>query len=262
MTDEERQLLEELADRIRKAPASQVDRDADDLIRRNIGARPDALYILTQTVLIQEMALEQAKQKIGDLSEELKRQQPPVSFLGKPAPQAPASGYRASSYQSSYTPPAQTPPPLPQYPQQPPVAQQPQYLQQPSGFSGFLHNAAQTAAGIVAGEVAFSAISSLFGRHEGYSGGYYGGGGGGFLGGGGGNVISPVSETIINNNYYEGERHAEHADPDRAARDSGDNARDDSADSAADDDSDDAGSDANRSDTDSSSDDGGSDSGE
>lgn len=256
MTDQERQLLEELADRIRKAPPSQVDRDADDLIKRSIGSRPDALYLLTQTVLIQEMALNQAKQQLDDL----KRQQPSASFLGNAAPPAGTgygrtsgsesrpqqpSGYRASTYQSGYVPPAAppaatTPPPLPQNtaPQYgAPQYGAPQYAPPQSGFSSFLHNAAQTAAGIVAGEVAFSAISSLFG-HGG--GGYYGGGGfggSGFLGGGGGSVISPVSETIINNtyndtyndtnNYRDENRGSEHGDrssaPDRLAADDSDN---------------------------------------
>ena len=63
-------------------------------------------------------------------------------------------------------------------------------------FSGFLRNAATTAAGVVAGEVAFSALSGIFGHH---SGGGFMGGGSGFLGGASG--ISPGSETIINNYY-------------------------------------------------------------
>ncbi len=208
MTDEERQLIQGLADRIRNAPAPQIDRDADNLIRQSIGARPDALYVLTQTVLIQEMALNQAKAQI----EQLKTQpsQPPASFLGnKPAPAPPEnqgrsfggetraqqpSGYQASTYRTGYQAPPAAPPPLPQ--QYVVVEQEPQ----PSGgrFSGFLHNAAQTAAGVVAGEVAFSALSSIFGHHGG-GGGFFGGGEGGYYG----SPISPGSETIINN-YYEG----------------------------------------------------------
>ncbi|MGD1073203.1 MAG: DUF2076 domain-containing protein [Bryobacteraceae bacterium] len=179
MTDQERQMIEELARRIQSAPAPQVDREADDLIRRSIGARPDALYILTQTVLIQEMALNQARAQIDDLKRQAAQPQPGTSFLG-------------SSYQGGNAP---QPPPLP--PQYGGPQYDPQYQPPPSGgrFSSFLHNAAQTAAGVVAGEVAFSALSSLFGGHQG---GFYGGGSG-FLGGGGG--ISPGSETIINNYY-------------------------------------------------------------
>jgi hypothetical protein len=193
MTDEERQLIQTLADHVKSAPAAQVDRDADNLIRGTIGARPDALYILTQTVLIQEMALNQAKQQI----EQLKQQaaQPPANFLpGNAAPpqQQQPSGYRSGGYQgSSYQRSDSAPPPAPP---------QPQYVPDPvpSGgrFSSFLHNAAQTAAGVVAGEVAFSALSSIFGGH--------GAGGGGFFGGGG-YGISPGSETIINN-YYDDDR--------------------------------------------------------
>jgi hypothetical protein len=179
MTDQERQMIEELTRRIQSAPAPQVDREADDLIRRGIGARPDALYILTQTVLIQEMALNQAKAQIDELQRHAAQPQPGGSFLG-------------SSYQGGNAP---QPPPLP--PQYAAPQYEPQYAPPPSGgrFSNFLHSAVQTAAGVVAGEVAFSALSSLFGGHQG--GGFYGGGG--FLGGGGG--ISPGSETIINNYY-------------------------------------------------------------
>jgi uncharacterized protein len=197
MTDQERQMIEELARRIQSAPAPRVDGDADDLIRRTIGTRPDALYILTQTVLIQEMALNQAKAQIDELKQRAPQAQPGTSFLGgnQPGSQpARSGGYQGSSYQRGS---AQQPPALPaQYAQQ---YAEPQYAPAQTGgrFSGFLQNAAQTAAGVVAGELAFSALSSIFGGHRG---GFYEGSG--FLGGGG---VSPGSETIINN-YYEDDR--------------------------------------------------------
>ena len=80
MTDEERQLIQTLADHVKSAPVQQVDRDADALIRQTIGARPDALYILTQTVLVQEMALNQAKQQIEQLKHS-PRSRPRTFFL-------------------------------------------------------------------------------------------------------------------------------------------------------------------------------------
>lgn len=168
MTEQEQQLISGLAERIRNAPPPQVDRDADELIRRTIGARPDSLYILTQTVLIQEMALNQAKAQLEQLRQQGAPQQQ-GSFLQP-------GGYPAQArYQDSgYAPP---PPPS------------------GGGFSGFLHNAATTAAGVIAGEIAFDSLASIFGHHGG--GGFFGGGGGGFFGGGGG--VSPGSETIINN---------------------------------------------------------------
>jgi hypothetical protein len=194
MTAQEQQLISSLAERIKNAPAPEIDRDAYDLILHTIGTRPDALYILTQTVLLQEMALSQAKAQIDDLKNQQLQSQPApqrqANFLpnqggdwGRDSRlQQPSGGYQGSGYAgSSYAAP---PPP----PQPPPSG---------GGFSGFLHNAAQTAAGVIAGEVAFDALSSLFGHR----GGFFGGGGGGFFGGG----VSPGSETIINN-YYEDDR--------------------------------------------------------
>lgn len=168
MTDQERQLLQSLIQRVQNAPPPQIDPEAADLIRRGLGTRPDALYILAQSVLLQEIALNQA------------RSQSP-GFLGNQGGGYQSGGYQGSGYQGGAYQSGG-------YPNAP----QPDPPQQRSGFSGFLHNAAQTAAGIVAGEVAFSAISSIFGHHGG--GGF--GGGSGFLGSGGG-------ETIVNN-YYEG----------------------------------------------------------
>ena len=151
MTDQEQTLISDLADRIRSTPPPAIDRDADNLIRRTIGVRPDALYVLTQIVIMQQAALNRAQNQIEEMQQG----------------QRPTGG--GSFLQSGYAPP---PPPPPQY-----------YAPQQSGLSGFLHNAAQTAAGVFAGELAFESLSSLFGHHG-------GGGGGSFLeGGGGGNYL-------------------------------------------------------------------------
>jgi uncharacterized protein len=181
MTEQEKQLISQLADRIRSAPAPQIDRDAYDLILHTIGTRPDALYILTQTVLIQQMALDQAKTQMDQLQRQQASQPAPQQGGFLPGPQGgySGSGYAGQGYSNSgYDAPA--PPPQ---------------AQTGGRFSNFLHNAATTAAGVIAGEVAFDALSSIFGHR----GGYYGGGG--FLGGG----IMPGSETIVNN-YYGDER--------------------------------------------------------
>jgi hypothetical protein len=168
MTEQEKQLIAGLANRIENAPPPHIDGAADDLIRHTIGAQPDALYILTQTVLLQEMALNQAKAQIEEL-----KQRP-----GTQQQYAPQSGGF-----------------LPSQGGQPDYAA-PQAAPAPSGgrFSGFLHQAATTAAGVIAGDLAFEALGSLFGHRGGFS----GGGGGGFFGG---NPIVPGSETIVNNYY-------------------------------------------------------------
>lgn len=218
MTEQERQLIESLASRLRNSPAPEINPEAGDLIRRTIGTNPNALYILTQTVLLQEIALNQAKAKT-----------PPPSFLGE-AGQAGdwgrdgrlqqgssfGGGYRGSSYQTGAP---QAPPPMPQQTEWV-VSGQPQ-----SRMSSFLQGAAETAAGVVAGEMAFSALSSIFGHH---GGGFLGGGGWGGGGWGGG-----VSETIINNNYYEEapQHHHEVQNDDVSYSQSDDSYTDDSGDS-------------------------------
>jgi hypothetical protein len=262
MTDQEKQLIEGLASRIHNAPAPEIDRDADALIRNGIGNRPDALYIFTQTVLVQEMALNQAKAQIEELSKKLQERSSQSSFLGTPAPSQSAPshpaqpswwGGQSAAQPSTATTPA-APPPLPPQQAAQPYYQQPAPPQPPpaSGgmFSGFLRNAATTAAGVVAGEVAFSALSGLFGHH---SGGGFMEGGSGFFGGASG--VSPGSETIINN-YYDspagqsgGSEHSatgsQFVDPgtDDADTASADSATDDSYDDTTEDTTDDTSSD-------------------
>ena len=216
MTDQERQLIEGLASRIRNAPASEVDRDADAAIRTGIGSRPDALYILTQTVLVQEMALNQAHAQMDEMK---KRAEQPAeraaNFLGAQAVSQsapPAPGQPSWWGRSAGTVPQQAtsaaPPPLPPQYAPPQYAAPPYAAPAPAGggFSSFMKTAATAAAGVVAGEVAFSALSGLFGQHSGggMGGGMMGsggmGGGSSFLGGGGSGV-SPASETIVNNYY-------------------------------------------------------------
>jgi hypothetical protein len=158
MTEQEQQLISDLAERIRNTPVPVIDRDADELIRRTIGIRPDALYVMTQVLLMQQMALNQARNQI----EALQQQRPAggESFLG--------SGYA----QPEYPPRGYAPPPGYAPPQQ-------------GGFSSFLHNAFSTAAGVFAGEAVFDSLASLFGHR----------GGSGFLGGGGGGQYFDDSQS-------------------------------------------------------------------
>jgi len=186
MTPDERNMLADLANKIAQTPAPPRDPDAEDFIRKNIGCRPDALYLMTQTVLIQNMALQQAQHQIQELQQRAAQPVPSGyssgggSFLGQGAP----SGYAQQQY--GQNPQYQTPPP--QYAPQP-------VAPPPSGMSGFLRGAAQTAAGVAAGTLAVQGIESLFSHHSGFGGeGLLGGGGIGGYGGGG--------ETIIENNYY------------------------------------------------------------
>lgn len=184
MTSDERNMLTDLANKIAQTPAPPKDAEAEDFIRTRIGSRPDALYLMTQTVLIQNMALQQAQQQIAQLQAGgAQGQVPGSSFLGAGG----SRGYNAGPSGSSYA----APPPQQQYTQY--SAPQPQTAA-PSGQPSFLRGAAQTAAGVAAGALAFEGVRSLF-EHPGY------GGGGGFFGGGEGGYGGAPQEEIVNNYY-------------------------------------------------------------
>jgi uncharacterized protein len=198
MTPQEKDLLTTLLDRLRNTPRQPKDSEADALIRQATADQPDLSYYLTQTVLIQDLSLHQAQQRIADLEKQLADAQqttkPTVgSFLGglfgsrPPAPAGgpPPAGPWTRSPQVAAAPPAQ------------PYGQ-PGYGQQPAGGGimaggmggggGFLRSAAATAAGVAGGALLFQGIESLFGNH--YAGGLMSGG-----------MTPGLGETVVNNYY-------------------------------------------------------------
>ena len=204
MTPQEQGLLKQLTDRINQTQLQEKDPDAENMLGHELGANPDALYILAQTVLVQNIALEQAKGQIAQLQQQA-RQQPAhaTSFLGRllgekdpqPAPPPPPQQQWGGPQQPPYQPVQQyAPPAQPQYGPPPPQYQQPQYGPVGTGQPSFLRGAMQTAAGVAAGALAFEGVESIL--H-----GFGGGGGYGMGGFGGGGFGRPVEETVINNYY-------------------------------------------------------------
>ncbi len=193
MTSDERNMLTDLANKVAQTPAPPKDAEAEDFIRTRIGNRPDALYLMTQTVLIQNMALQQAQQQIAQMQGGGSSQgQVGTGFLG----QGGSQGGQRTSYGSPSGSSYSAPPP----PQQPQYGAPASAASAPSGQPSFLRGAAQTAAGVAAGALAFEGVRSLF-EHPGYGGGggFFGGGGGGeYMGGMGG---APQEEVV--NNYYD-----------------------------------------------------------
>jgi hypothetical protein len=222
MTPEERQLLSSLADRIKSAAAQDRDPEADQALRQLTQDRPDAVYLLAQTVLMQDFALRNAQAQIAELQRQLQaaRQSAPapaksggfLSGLFGGQASAPVAGSVPPVNPWGNAPTQQAPsyaPPPPNYGAAP--AYQP-VMMQPTQTSGFLRSAATTAAGIAGGALLFEGIESLFAGHSGYGGfggpmgGAWGGGMGGMGGTGWGTDMGPresISETTINNNYYE-----------------------------------------------------------
>jgi uncharacterized protein len=179
------------------------------MLQQGLGKNRDALYILAQTVLVQKYALEQAQAQLAQAKAQIEQmQQLPepkhaTSFLGSllgrndaPAPPPPPPPQSYAQSQQGY-PPQQGYAPPQAYPQYAPVGGG-YGAPMGGGGGGFLRSAAQTAAGVAAGALAFEGIESLmhgFGHAAGYGQDF-----GGFGGGG----QRPVEEVV--NNYYGDDR--------------------------------------------------------
>ena len=198
MTPEERQLLTTLAERVKSTPLQQKDPEADQLLRQLVQERPDTVYILAQTVLMQDFALRNAQAQIEDLQRQLNAgpgQRGSGSFLpGGPgesgrAPQGsvPRVNPWAQPQGGGYAPP----PPQAGYPGPGGAPMGP--VMQPQQTSSFLRDAATTAAGVAGGALLFQGINSLFSGHR-----------GGLLGGdfAGLGPRDSLTEATIVNNYY------------------------------------------------------------
>ncbi len=200
MTPQEQHLIDGLIQRVNGTVVPDKDPEAEQHLQQGFASNPNALYILSQTVLVQQFALDGAKQQLDTLKSQLaqNQQQPPQKHTGflesifgshsdadnrpAPPPTPQTQGYApvpTQAYQP-YTPPPTYAPPT-------------TYAPAPSmGGGGFLRSAAQTAAGVAAGALAFQGVESLL---HGFGNSMVGGGSG-F----GGNQ-APREEVI--NNYYD-----------------------------------------------------------
>ena len=201
MTPQEQGMINGLIDRVQKTQLAEKDADAEHLLQGSLGRNPDALYILSQTVLVQQYALDQAQAQLTSLKSQMEQMQaqqqhpkPATSFLGglfgggSSEHSAPPPPQQAVQSGSQYAPvpgyPAQGGYAQPGYAAQPAYGS-PQYAAQPQG-GGFLRGAAQTAAGVAAGALAFEGVESLM---HGFGSSVTGMGGGG------------RPEEIVNNYY-------------------------------------------------------------
>src|SRR5260370_21368766 len=85
MTPQEQQMLQALTDRVNQTVLSDKDPEAERYLQDTLGRNPDALYILAQTVLVQQYALDQARKQLADARNNAQSQPQPrqhTSFLG------------------------------------------------------------------------------------------------------------------------------------------------------------------------------------
>jgi hypothetical protein len=216
MTPQEQQLLQGLTDRVNRTTLTEKDPEAEQFLNQALGRNPDTVYILSQTVLVQQYALDEAKKQLDDLREQARQQaqlqqqtpapQKHTSFLGNLLGMNEASAPPPPPQYAPVSSPGNAPPyPPPGYGQ--PQYAPPQYLQ--PGYSsgpfsgggmgsggGFLSGAMQTAAGVAAGALAFEGIEDLMHGFEHRAGYGLGSGLDGGFGGG-------QREEVVNN-YYGG----------------------------------------------------------
>ena len=212
MSPEERQLLAGMFERIKANSAGPRDQEAEAFINDQIKAQPSAPYLLAQTVIVQDFALQSANQKLQQLEARVHELEsapkPSTSFLGgllgggaPPAPPprpAPPPAYG----QPQGGPWGAAPPPPPGYAPQQGGYAQPGFAPQgapgfaPAAPGGFLKGALGAAAGVAGGVLLADSIRGLF-----HGGGGIGSGLGidsGFQHSG----LGQGDETTVVNNYY------------------------------------------------------------
>ncbi len=194
MNGEDRQLITGLFDRMRSMGRIEKDRDAEALIGDQVRQNPDAAYMLVQSVLVQEHALQQAGARIEDLEARLRDLEsrmpqqapqqsgglfgglfggganrasvPPVGQQSSGFGQRPAAGFGQASPGFGGQRPMGGPMAQPGSPWAGQPGMQPGMMQPRQG-GGFLQTAMATAAGVAGGMLLANSISSMMGGNSG-----------------------------------------------------------------------------------------------
>jgi hypothetical protein len=183
MTPQERQLVDDVFDRLSKLESAPRDPDAVAAIAAGLRKAPNAVYALVQTVLLQDEALKRANARIGELE------------AGAAGEQHPSGGFLDSMRETIFgqnaprgSVPNVRPPEMPNRPvwnsgqvmqqtQPPGQYDQSGYGQGPygapmggmGGGGSFLGTAAAAAAGMVGGSLLLNGIRSMMGgSHHGF----------------------------------------------------------------------------------------------
>src|SRR3954471_1411589 len=181
MTPQERQLIDDLFERLAKLESAKRDPEAMSAIMQGLRNAPNAVYALVQTALVQDEALKRADQRIQELEAGAGQQAQSGGFLdsmrdaifGQNQPHGSVPNVRAPDKGGGSRPAWNTGQVLQQN-QAPGQYNQPAYGQpyggaqpQPSAFGGgggsFLGTAAAAAAGVVGGSLLAGSIRSMMG---------------------------------------------------------------------------------------------------
>jgi hypothetical protein len=194
MTPQERQLIDELFERLATLENSPRDADAVSAINEGLQRAPNAAYALVQTTLVQDEALKRAHARIEELEGggQPGEQQQPRGFLDnmrntlfgrEEPPRGSVPNARTGGLGSSGVWGAGPggPPPPPGYGQGPGYGPGPGYGQPPAGYGygpgpspvgaggSFLGTAAASAAGVIGGAMLLNSFRSMFGHGSGHA---------------------------------------------------------------------------------------------
>lgn len=176
MTPQERQMIEQLFDRLASIESAARDPDAEAAIAQEWQRAPNAAYALVQTVLVQDEALRRANARIQELeaANASTAPKPQGGFLDSMRDSLFGQGQGRGSVPN--VPPPPSSPGRPAWntgqvvgSQQDQYAPPPQQAGQPGSGGSFLGTAAAAAAGVVGGSLLLGSIRSMMGGgHQGF----------------------------------------------------------------------------------------------
>ena len=161
MTPQERQLVEDLFDRLAQLEKAPRDAEAERVIAEGLRRAPNAIYPLVQTVLVQDEALKRADARIRELTGEDAEPTTGGGFLDNMR--------QALTGRSTSVPSVRPGAPDPRWNSGGAFPNANAAPAQGGGYGGgsFLGTAAASAAGVIGGALLLNSISSMFGHHGG-----------------------------------------------------------------------------------------------
>ncbi|HEY6859324.1 MAG TPA: DUF2076 domain-containing protein [Pseudolabrys sp.] len=159
MTPQERQLVDDLFDRLARLETAPRDAEAERAIAAGVARAPHAIYPLVQTILVQDEALKRADARIRELTGEDAGEPTSGGFLDS---MRQALTGRATATSVPSVRPGTSARPDPRWNSGGTLA-----TAAPSPGGSFLGTAAASAAGVIGSTLLLNSISSMFGHHGG-----------------------------------------------------------------------------------------------
>ena len=166
MTPQERQMVDDLFDRLAHLETAPRDEAAERAIADGLARSPNAIYPLVQTVLVQDEALKRADARIRELTGENTGEPASGGFLD--SMRKALTGHATATSVPRVRPNASTGPD-PRWNSGGALATTAAAPSPGAPGGSFLGTAAASAAGVIGGALLLNSISSMFGHHGGSS---------------------------------------------------------------------------------------------